>query len=72
MSDCGNPAPAPLVVFPKEAAVQQQRRQDDSWGASDWIELADTVLDLSGAILDVAFDVAAGVLEGAGSLLDIF
>ena len=73
-SDCGNPARPPFVLLPKRAAREEaavQHRRDNSWGVLDWVELADTIFDVSGLVLDMAIDAAAAALEAFGALFSL-
>jgi hypothetical protein len=50
---------------------QQQRRWDDSWGLTDWLEAADTVFDFGTCVLDLVLNGAEAALQGAAALFSL-
>jgi hypothetical protein len=53
----------------REAAVQEQRRQDESWDVLDWVDLADSVLGIGNFIVELGVQATMSAFEVAGSLL---
>ena len=47
----------------------QERRQDESLGVLDWVDLADGVLGIGNYIVELGVEGAISVAEAAGSVL---